>query len=448
MSLATQNDSAQVSADDIELRPSAAESEQSTNDVVADSKDSDLTKTNILKLIAAGFAYFFAGANDGSLGALTPYILHTYGIGTEYIALIYASTFIGWIAAAVTNSHVSQYLDLGAILTVGSLIQLSAHLLRFWNPPFGLYVVTFFIQALGMGYQDSHGNTFVASIKGAHRWLGMIHAMYALGSLVSPFVATPLAARLSPHSDSSGRWTLFYLFLVGIGSINALATAWTFRDTLKLRRKPEVTAGADQTKSRSKTATRAIMDTLKSPPVYLLSMFYFFMLGVGITAGGWVVEYLVSARAGRLPDVGYVPSGLWGGIFLGRVFLAEPTHRFGERRMTMGYCVLILALQLIFWLIPNIVSSAVAISLLGFFFGPMFATGMSIATKLFPKQIQPTALGFVFVLAQAGGALFPAITGVVASKAGVKVLQPMLVGLIVAMSVAWALVPKVKTRAE
>jgi hypothetical protein len=59
----------------------------------------------------------------------------------------------------------------------------------------------------------------------------------------------------------------------------------------------------------------------------------------------------------------------------------------------MGYCVAILGLQLIFWLVPNIISGAVSISLLGFFYGPMSATGMSIATKIYPKQIQPTALG-------------------------------------------------------
>jgi fucose permease len=57
-------------------------------------------------------------------------------------------------------------------------------------------------------------------------------------------------------------------------------------------------------------------------------------------------------------------------------------------------------------------------------------------------------LGFVFVLAQAGGALFPALTGVIASRAGVQVLQPMLVGLIVAMGIAWALVPKVKEKRD
>jgi hypothetical protein len=61
--------------------------------------------------------------------------------------------------------------------------------------------------------------------------------------------------------------------------------------------------------------------------------------------------------------------------------------------MTMGYCISTLALQLEFWLVPNIVSSAVSISFMGFFFGPMFATGMSIATKIFPTHIQPTALG-------------------------------------------------------
>lgn len=73
---------------------------------------------------------------------------------------------------------------------------------------------------------------------------------------------------------------------------------------------------------------------------------------------------------------------------------------------------------------------------------------MSIGSKLFPKDIQPTALGFVFVFAQAGGAFFPGITGVIASTAGVKVMQPILIGLIVAMGVSWALVPRVKKRDE
>jgi MFS family permease len=273
----------------------------------------------------------------------------------------YGATFLGWLFAAATNSHLVRFLGLGAILTFGACIQIVAHALRCWTPPFGLYVVTFFLQAVGMAYNESHANTFVASLDGAHRLLGFIHAMYALGTLVSPFVATAIATKIPDQ------WPLFYIYLVGVGIINALIVAIMFRDSLG-RHLPSTSI------SRSKTANRDIIATLKSPPVYLLSMFYFFMLGTGITAGGWVVEYLVQARNGHLPEVGYVPAALWGGILLGRIVLAEPTHRFGERRMTLLYCVLILILQLVFWLVPNLISSAVSLCLLGVFYGPMFAT--------------------------------------------------------------------------
>lgn len=48
-----------------------------------------IDKAVIAKIVVAGFSFFFAGTNDGSLGALTPYILRTYHMGTEYIALMY-----------------------------------------------------------------------------------------------------------------------------------------------------------------------------------------------------------------------------------------------------------------------------------------------------------------------------------------------------------------------
>jgi hypothetical protein len=48
--------------------------------------------------------------------------------------------------------------------------------------------------------------------------------------------------------------------------------------------------------------------------------------------------------------MGYVPAGFYGGSFIGRLVLAEPTYRFGERRMILLYVVLCLALELVFWL--------------------------------------------------------------------------------------------------
>lgn len=48
----------------------------------------------------------------------------------------------------------------------------------------------------------------------------------------------------------------------------------------------------------------------------------------------------------------------------------------------------------------------------------------------------------VFVVGQVGGSIFPAITGVIAARAGVRVLQPMLVGLIGATGVSWLILPR------
>jgi fucose permease len=88
---------------------------------------------------------------------------------------------------------------------------------------------------------------------------------------------------------------------------------------------------------------------------------------------GWVVEYLVRVRHGNLANIGYVPAGSYGGLFLGRLLLAEPTHRFGERLMLSAYAFICLVLQLVFWLVPNLISSIVVFSVMGFFLGPFFA---------------------------------------------------------------------------
>ena len=78
----------------IELQTVSLNAPQSPSEEETDEGKTGLTTNTILKLIAASFGYFFAGTNDGSLGALTPYIIRTYAIGTQHIALMYVSSYI------------------------------------------------------------------------------------------------------------------------------------------------------------------------------------------------------------------------------------------------------------------------------------------------------------------------------------------------------------------
>jgi fucose permease len=242
-----------------------------------------------------------------------------------------------------------------------------------------------------MAYQDSHSNTFVSGLKNVpHRWLGFIHASYALGLFIGPLIATSIAN--AQNLTVVDGWRRVYFVLIGIGVVNIAGVATGFRDTF-WSRPDSGTQGDSNGSGRKRIAFREMRELLKLKIVWILSLFYFFELGSGATAGGWVVEFLTTVRGGELSKMGYVPTGYSGGLFLGRLLLAEPTFRFGEQRMLLVYSVILVALQLVFWLQPNIIASATALSFMGFFFGPFFATGMSVASKVFPKNSQSAALG-------------------------------------------------------
>ena len=176
--------------------------------------------------------------------------------------------------------------------------------------------------------------------------------------------------------------------------MNILLCIYAFRDETSIYQRikhgrPERSIGP----KRSTVARVELFATLKQKAVWLLSLFYFLYIGAAITIGGWVVEYLHVVREGSLSQVGYISAAYAGGTALGRFLLAEPTFRLGEKRMLLLYVVLSLALQIVFWRVPNIPVDSVMVSLIGFLLGPSFATGVSVASKLIPTELRPSGLG-------------------------------------------------------
>ena len=68
------------------------------------------------------------------------------------------------------------------------------------------------------------------------------------------------------------------------------------------------------------------------------------------------------------------------------------------------------------------------------------------STKLLPKHIHVSALGFAMAAGGIGGTVFPFIIGAIASSKGVKVLQPIILALIVVLMVVWLAFPRIKKR--
>ncbi|OJJ46086.1 hypothetical protein ASPZODRAFT_117904 [Penicilliopsis zonata CBS 506.65] len=385
-------------------------------------------RQEIGKVISTNYTSFMAGMNDAAIGVLIPYLQPAYNIGLMTVSFVYLVNFAGWLSASFTNIHVCSRVGTGGTLILGAMIQTFGYALMLWKPPFPLFAAAFFFTGMGEAFQDAQANSFIITIRNPHRWLGLLHAIYGVGTVVSPLVANTMASR-TPY------WHYYYLITMCLGIINITLLAWTFRQGLF---RPNVQGAKD-------TANSELKATLTSKTVWILNGFFLLYVGAEVTAGGWLVEFLVSVRHGKASRVGYIASAFWSGFALGRVALAEVTHRWGERRMIFVYLAIALAMQLMFWLIPNIAANAVTVCILGFFIGPFYPVGLFVLTKIVPKELHIGALGFTASLGQAGSAAFPFMTGAVASKAGVEVLQPIMVGLLVGIAVFWALIPKQKS---
>ncbi|KAF3182035.1 hypothetical protein TWF225_006531 [Orbilia oligospora] len=398
------------------------------------------------KTAATFFSLWMAGFQDGSTGALIPYLKVRYDIGLAFVALVYISTFLGWFTAAMINVHLIGKLGMGGVLFVGSILQLTQYVLQCWQPPYPLFVIAFFIGGVGVAIQDAQTNTFNANLPRAHLLLGLGHGFYGVGALVSPLIAATIA-----NSTPDFRyWYYFYFAAVGLAVCNLIFISVTFREVIfpPLLRKLTGKASAEDLersdKKNSKESHKDFKAIISRKEVWIFAAYFFAYVGAEVTAGGWVVEFMIEVRKGKPSQVGYIGSAFWGGLTLGRFVLAEPTNRWGERRMVLIYTGLAIAVELVFWFVPNIVVSGVMIGLLGFLIGPFFPVGISLATKLIPRELHAGSIGFMTVLGSAGGAVFPFLTGAVASSKGVQVLQPILCALFVVQILLWLCIPRVK----
>lgn len=107
-----------------------------------------------------------------------------------------------------------------------------------------------------------------------------------------------------------------------------------------------------------------------------------------------------------------------------------------------------MALQLIFWLVPQFYVSTVAVGLQGFFIGPLFPAAIVVATKLLPKHLHVSAIGFAAAFGGSGAAILPFAVGAIAQAKGVSVLQPIILAVFAVLLGLWLCLPRINKKKE
>ncbi|RDX49324.1 MFS general substrate transporter [Lentinus brumalis] len=376
---------------------------------------------------------FLAGWNDGTTGPLLPRIQVAYNVRFAIVSLIFVFNFLGFAVAAALNVYLTDRFGFGKVLFVGAVSQMIGYALEAPAPPFPIFVLGQFFMGLGIALQLSGANTFVAGLKQhVSTRLAVLHACYGAGALSAPLVATQFS--------QLPRWSFHYLVSLGLALINicAIASVYKFRTFEALLTEIGIPPTAnDRDNGLSGSKYQQIM---RLRDVHLIALFILIYVGTEVTLGGWIVTYIIDLRGGGSSS-GYISSGFFGGLMVGRIALLGVNKLVGERRAIFLYGILCIALEIVVWLVPSLVGGAVAVAGVGMLLGPMYPLVMSHTRRVFPPYLLSGCIGWIAAIGQSGSAFLPFVTGALASKVGIKVLQPVVVSMMAVMVGVWALVP-------
>ncbi|KAJ6595848.1 MFS general substrate transporter [Mycena vulgaris] len=383
-----------------------------------------------IHLCAIYMSMFIAGWNDGSSGPLIPRIQKVYNAGFMLVSLTFVLASVGFIAGALINMHWTDKIGFGKMIVFGALCQAISYCIQAPAPPFPLFVLSFTINGVGIAIQNAQTNAYVASIKhNPELYMGMLHASYGAGALSSPLVATQFA--------QMNHWSFHYLVSLGLALANVISLTLIFRFRTQDECLVLVGESAGETSTSDHSNFRQIL-SLKT--VHLLAFFTLMYVGVEVTIGGWITTYIIQVRGGGA-SAGYISSGFFGGIMVGRLALLWLNKKIGEQRVMYLYVGLAMGLEFIVWFVPSLIGGAVAVSLIGVFLGPIYPIVMNRTSRVVPRWLLSGSIGWIAGFGQAGSAILPFITGSIASKTGIRALQPLLISLMAVFPILWALVP-------
>ena len=385
-----------------------------------------VTRTPALRLqIAVSFfAFVLIGANDGAIGVLIPSLQSQYVVNKATIGLLFFFSTLGYLIAAFNSGPLVGKLGIRRFLLLGIGCFLGSVLVLSTIPPFLVTLCMLLLLGFGGAILDAGLNAYIASLPRNTVLLNYLHAFYGIGALLGPIlVSTILAVGL--------KWNFVYITWIFLSIVLFVSVMLSFqRRTV-----------AAQESGRS-TEKNVLTSTLKRRIVWLAALFLLFYVGTEVSLGSWSYSFLLDERHGVPLFSGWIVSGYWIGLTLGRIVLPQVALRFGDKRLIQGCLFGIGVGMLTIWLIPTNLAAAIGLCFTGFCLGPIFPTTIGLMSQLVPSRLLASAIGFMASLGSMGGALFPWLAGNLAQAFGLWSLLPYVITLSIAMMVVWLMLQR------
>ncbi|GAA5960836.1 hypothetical protein JCM21900_002299 [Sporobolomyces salmonicolor] len=401
--------------------------------------------------LAVAFAMVgLVGMNDSATGANLDSMQAFYGVTYDKISIVFLANTAGYFVSSVSASFLAHHLGLNYSLLIASAAMCTGCITLSVAPPFAAFIIALAVLGFGSGMYDACLTTVVSHEEDGVL-MSCMYACFGVGAMFSPLI-------IGGFIDRGWSWNRYYYAPLSLSIFLAILGCWVFRTYEappdESHDVPASVGGSgvegEVIHGRARTSAQERMKrALKIRAVW--AGFFLIMLAFGSsdTLSAWIVSFMVTKRNSPEAASRYQLAGLWGGIAFGRVVLAFVLgNRLGERSFSIIMLAAASAFLGVIWAVKNFVVDAVAMVLVGFFFGPVTPKVLSVVGSRVPPSLKSSVMSLTIGLGLIGSSVGPLLFGVVAGHGGLASLPAVLIGTSVIAMGAWCLVPKNRRRED
>jgi fucose permease len=384
----------------------------------------DQSRGKVNLLILAYIAFIGLGLPVSLIGVAWPTLRAELSLPLDALGLLLVSSTTGYLISSFIIARLISRFGIGSLLIFSCLSSAVAFIGYTIAPSWSVIIIMGAIGGFGSGVMDAGLNTYLAAEynEGQMQWL---HASFGFGATLSPLIMTASLALFAS-------WRPAYIFVSALMVVLAIC----FFLTLPAWKRPkQISPGA----AESEDAERGIMDyrtslweTLLRVITWVSILMFLLYTGAEFTLGNWTYTLFTEGRGVNPQLAGLWAGGFWATFTLGRVLAGLYAHRIRLNTMMYGALVLALVGAILFWWNPTAFIGVAGVFLVGFAMAPVFPGLVSSTSQRVGQRHAGNTIGIQIGAAGLGGALLPALAGILAARISLETIPVMLsVSLIV-----------------
>ena len=340
------------------------------------------------------FIFLCSGAVSTLTGAILPDIQASYNLSYELRGFMLSAQQVGNFSAVLLSGFLPYLIgrkQTAVLLPMGIVIALL--LIPITGNPV-LLVIAFILSGVGRGTLSNTTNVTVAECaKNKAGGLNFLHATFAVGAFISPFVAIALGA---------SRWRVSSVLFAIVMLVSIILIGKSNLSSVKTPRK-----------------SSASVPFAKDFDFWNITLILMTYLCAESSMMGWLVTYFQESGLMSPSLAKTMQSLLWIMILVGRLICAVISNKLKNKNLliiSMG-----VLMTLCFVLMISTESTAVIIVALlgvGFFMSGIYPTTLS--TQKSEYNSSTVATGTCIALGTVGGFVWPSVVGQIAASEGIK----------------------------